>query len=49
MLTLATLNIRGARDKTHYINNIINKHNIDILLLQETKIGTTEEANKLDA
>lgn len=49
MLTLATLNIRGARDKTHYINNIINKQKIDILLLQETNIGTIEEANKLDA
>ena len=28
MLTLTTLNIRGARDKTHYLNNIINKQNM---------------------
>ena len=42
--TLVTLNIRGASGKTPALLNFIHKHNIDILLLQETNFNTLEQA-----
>ena len=42
--TLLILNIRRAGGKTPALINFIHKHNIDILLLQESNFNTLEQA-----